>query len=317
MKLEAKGDLLSSFLMYSFLKGGFPMLQENISDFLDACKQNNFPEKSLESLSLRLREFDAFFPSTVLSHVSEIRYNHLLDFVSSGNASLHVKKQRVWAIRKFFHFLKLLGVISVNPAKELPYPKIKNKEPSFLCLDELKKILLFCLSRSESVEGLRNLVIIMMLGFLGLRLRALVRLNVWDVDLSESILWIRDKGSVTRSVPLPQILCVFLFSYLNRLGRNAGPLLLSKRKKRISERTLQHLFQSLMSRLNIDKHLHAHLFRHTAATQMNRMAGIDLTQALLGHRSRKSTEVYIHLNDCRFAQYMNAHIYHHREDGHA
>ena len=292
------------------------MLQENISDFLNACKQNNFPEKSLQSLSQRLREFDAFFSSTDLDHVSLIRYDHLMDFVSSGNASPHVKKQRVWAIRKFFLFLKLLDVISANPAKELPYPKIENKEPSFLCLDELKKILLFCLSRSDSVEGLRNLVIMMMLGFLGLRLRALVRLNVWDVDLSESILWIQEKGGVTRSVPLPQILCVFLFSYLNRLDRNTGPLLLSKRKKRISERTLQHLFHSLMSRLKIQKHLHAHLFRHTAATQMNRLAGTDLTQALLGHRSRKSTERYIHLSDCRFAQYMNAHLYHHREDGH-
>lgn len=293
------------------------MLQENITDFLDACKQNNFSAKSLEVFSLRLLEFDAFFPSTALSNVSEIRYNHLLDFVSSGNRSPHIKKQCVWAIRQFFHFLKVQGLISENPAKGLPYPKIKRSEPVFLCLAELKRILLFCLSKSGSVEGLRNLVIIMMLGFLGLRLRALVRLNVWDVDLSESILWIQDKGGLTRSLPLPQILCVFLFSYLSRLDRNTGPLLLSKRKKRISERTLQHLFKSLMIRLNIGKHLHAHLFRHTAATQMNRLAGIDLTQALLGHRSRKSTEVYIHLNDCRFARYMNAHLYHHREDSHA
>ena len=293
------------------------MLQENITDFLDACKQNNYSAKSLESFSLALREFDLFFPSTALSHVSEIRYNHLLDFVASGNSSPHIKKKRVWAVRRFFHFLKVQGVISDNPAKGLPYPKIQNKEPSFLSLAELKNILLFCLNRSDSVEGLRNLIIIMMLGFLGLRLRALVRLNVWDVDLSESLLWIQDKGGLTRSVPLPQILCVFLFSYLGSLDRETGPLLLSKRKKRISERTLQHLFQSLMSRLNIGKHLHAHLFRHTAATQMNRLAGIDLTQALLGHRSRKSTEVYVHLNDCRFAQYMNAHLYHHREDNHA
>lgn len=293
------------------------MLQENITDFLDACKQNNFSAKSLESFSLRLREFDDFFTSITLNRASLIRYEHLMDFVSSGNRSPHVKKQRVWAIRQFFHFLKVKGVISDNPAKGLPYPKIENKEPVFLGLAELKKILLFCLSQSGSFEGLRNLIIMMMLGFLGLRLRALTGLNVWDVDLPESLIWIRDKGGVTRSVPLPQILCMFLFTYLKHLGRSSGPLLLSKRKKRISERTLQHLFQSLMTRLNIRKHLHAHLFRHTAATQMNRLAGIDLTQALLGHRSRKSTEVYTHLNDCRFARYMNAHLYHHREDHYA
>ena len=292
------------------------MLQENITDFLNACKQNHFSAKSLESFSLRLREFEAFFASRGVNHISEIQYVHLMDFVSSDNRSPHIKKQRVWAIRQFFHFLKVKDVISNNTAKGLPYPKITRSEPSFLRLVELKKILFFCLSRSHSLEGLRNLIIMMMLGFLGLRLRALTRLNVWDVDLSESILWIQDKGGITRNVPLPQILCVFLFSYLNRMDRISGPLFLSKRKKRISERTLQQLFQSLMKRLHINKHLHAHLFRHTAATQMNRMAGTDLTQALLGHRSRISTEVYTHLNDCRFAQYMNAHLYHHREDHH-
>ena len=82
------------------------MLQENITDFLNACKQNNFPAKSLQSLSQRLREFDAFFPSTALNHVSLIRYEHLMDFVSSGNRSPHIKKQHVWAIRQFFYFLK-------------------------------------------------------------------------------------------------------------------------------------------------------------------------------------------------------------------
>jgi len=71
------------------------MLQENITDFLDACKQNHFSAKSLESFSLRLREFDEFFTSRSLNHVAEIRYKHLMDFVSSGNRSPHIKKQRV------------------------------------------------------------------------------------------------------------------------------------------------------------------------------------------------------------------------------
>jgi site-specific recombinase XerD len=292
------------------------MLQPNISNFITYCNHNLFSAKSLETFKLRLREFDDFLESLRLTNVHEIYYQHLIDFVSSGNPSPHVKKQRVWTIRQFFHFLNAQGLLITNPALGLPYPKIKTREPIFLSLEELKEILVHCLKQADSVEGMRNLIILMMLGFLGLRLRALVKLDVRDVNLVESLVRVREKGGMTRELPLPQILCVFTADYLHRLSGAPVPLFLSRRKKRISERTLQDVFKSLSADTGIGRHLHAHLFRHTAATQFNRLAGIDLTRALLGHRSRKSTEVYVHLNSNRFAYYMKAHLYHHREDGH-
>jgi integrase/recombinase XerC len=292
------------------------MLKPNISNFITYCNHNLFSVKSLETFKLRLREFDDFLESLHLNDVHEIRYEHLMDFVSSGNTSPHVKKQRVWTIRQFFHFLNFQGLLITNPAKGLPYPKIKAREPAFLSLEEFKSILVHCMKQADSVEGMRNLIVIMMLGFLGLRLKALVKLNVRDVDLGESLVRVREKGGMDREIPLPQILCVFTADYLRRTTDAPVALFVSKRRKRISERTLQDVFKSLSSNTGIDRHLHAHLFRHTAATQFNQLAGIDLTQALLGHRSRKSTDVYVHLNSNRFADYMKAHLYHHREDCH-
>ena len=80
-----------------------------------------------------------------------------------------------------------------------------------------------------------------------------------------------------------------------------------KRNKRISERTLQDIFQSAAAQLGIDKHLHAHLFRHTAATHLNRVAGIDITQYVLGHTQRENTLKYTHLNPDEYAVYMRKH----------
>lgn len=292
------------------------MLQPNIRYFITYCNHNLFSAKSLETFRLRLREFDNFIKSIRLTNVHQICYEHLLDFVSSGNPSPHVKKQRVWAIRQFFHFLSAQGLLIKNPARGLPYPKMETREPAFLSLEELKSILIHCLKQSDSLEGMRNLIVIMMLGFLGLRLKALIKLDVRDVDLAESFVRVREKGGMDREIPLPQILCVFMADYLHRLSDAPVALFVSKRRKRISERTLQDVFKSLSSNTGIGRHLHAHLFRHTAATQFNRLAGIDLTQALLGHRSRKSTGVYVHLNSNRFADYMKAHLYHQRENGH-
>jgi integrase/recombinase XerC len=109
---------------------------------------------------------------------------------------------------------------------------------------------------------------------------------------------------------MPQILCIYLYQYLKRMDKKIGPLFISKRKKRISSRSVQYIFDMAEKSLPLDKHLHCHLFRHTAATQINQTAGVDITQSILGHRSRRSTEQYIHLDGNLYAQYMGRHPYH-------
>jgi site-specific recombinase XerC len=150
----------------------------------------------------------------------------------------------------------------------------------------------------------------MMFGFLGLRLSALRNLNIQDVMLADSLLWVRDKGYVRRPVPIPQIICIHLYQYLKTLDIRMGPLFLSKRNKRISQRSVQYIFDIAENELSINKHLHCHLFRHTAATQINQTAGVDITRSLLGHRSRRTTEQYIHLDGTLYASHMGCHPYH-------
>jgi len=130
------------------------------------------------------------------------------------------------------------------------------------------------------------------------------------VDSDTNLLHIREKGGVKRLLPVPQILSQVLAVYLKTNGLRQGlPLLLSKRKKRISERTVQDILRKAMSELNTRKHLHAHLFRHTAATYLNKVAGLDVTGQVLGHSSRSNTEQYAHLNPDVYAVYMKKHPY--------
>jgi len=82
---------------------------------------------------------------------------------------------------------------------------------------------------------------------------------------------------------------------------------MSKRKKRISPRTLQDIFRTAADQVGIDKKLHARLFRHTAATNLNQVAGIEITQHVLGHRRRVNTLKYAHLNPDKYSIYMRKH----------
>lgn len=286
------------------------MLHNYIEQFLHYCQVSNFPPKSLEAFRLRLKHFNRYCQTTSAQSISDINYGHLLDFVADfGSPSVHVRKSRVWALRHFYRFLKLNKVITDNLASRIPYPKIEKKVPKYLTMTEFKLILRHFVSQINTPSGLRNLIVIMLLGFLGLRLGSLLRLNVEDVDRAANLLHIREKGSVNRLLPLPGILTEALVSYLEAEGRCQGALLLSKRRKRISERTVQDILCSALAELNIAKHLHAHLFRHTAATYLNKVAGTDVTQQVLGHASLSNTEKYTHLNPDVYAVYMKKHPY--------
>jgi len=285
------------------------MLQSHITTFFEYCKVVNFSVKSLQSLSIRLKEFNVFVnKNPPPNDIKGISYSDLLDFTTRHNSpSVHVKKARVWALRQFYHYLKLHNVIDDNIASGLRYPKIEKTIPVYLTIDEYNRLLAYFCQSAESFIGLRNLTIIMMLGILGFRTGSIISLNIQDVDIFSGLVRITEKGGRNRPFVLPVIICSVLRQYLDHMPYLRSPLFVTERHKRISSRTLQHIFRHAADNLGIEKHLHAHLFRHTAATHLNKVAGTNITQSVLGHSQRKNTLKYAHLNPDKYADYMRSH----------
>ncbi|MDY7038231.1 MAG: tyrosine-type recombinase/integrase [Thermodesulfobacteriota bacterium] len=282
------------------------MLEDKIKSFIAYCKVAGFKDKSLETFSLRLNEFNKFLNSKRFRSIQSVNYSHLSAFVSDFKSpSVHIKKARIWSLHQFFHFLKLKGHIKDNIAMDLPYPKIEKTIPHFLTIDEYNRILLYCSADSTHIRSLRNLIIIMMLGMLGLRTNTIISMNIQDVDIVTGLAWVKDKGYYfQRTIVMPKLICATLQRYFDLLRKYQGPLFLSKRGNQISPRTLQDIFRTIATSCGIDKHLHAHLFRHTAATHLNRVAGTTITQQILGHSLNKNTYKYTHLHPDYYATYM-------------
>jgi site-specific recombinase XerD len=154
----------------------------------------------------------------------------LIDFTADFNApSIHVTKSRVWTLRQFYHFLTLHRIVAENIATGLPYPKIEKTVPQFLTQEEYKLLIRHFTDRADAPMDLRNLVIIMLLGTLGLRTSTLIALNIEDIDLSCGLVWLREKGQRQRNLVVPHSLCKIINKYLQLQGHKKGPLLLSKR----------------------------------------------------------------------------------------
>ena len=286
------------------------MLRLITSQFLDYCQLADFSGRSIQALTARIREFSVYLTSRNIRSVKKIDYSHLIDFVADYNSpSIHVRKSRVWTLRQFYHFLTLRQHVPENIALELPYPKIEKTVPQFLTHAEYNRLIKYFSQRADTIMGLRNLIIILLLGILGLRTSTLIAIDVGDIDLTFGLVWIREKGQRERNLIMPQCLCKIIRKHLLLCGLKHGPLLISKRKKRISPRTLQDIFHRAALRTGIDKKLHARLFRHTAATHINRVAGTDITQHVLGHSRRANTLKYAHLNPDQYALYMKKHPY--------
>ncbi len=290
------------------------MLHRYCSQFLAYCQLADFSARSIQALTIRLNEFANFLGTQRIRSIKRVRYRHLIDFTADYNIpSIHVTKSRVWTLRQFYHFLTLHRIVTENIATGIPYPKIEKTVPQFLTIDEYNRLIRHFTSRIDSPMGLRNLIIIMLLGTLGLRTSTLIALNIEDIDLTCGLLWVREKGQRQRNLVVPHSLCKIIRKYLQLHKSNKGPLLISKRKKRISPRTLQDIFRQAADRLGIEKKLHARLFRHTAATHLNQVAGIEITQHVLGHSRRANTLKYAHLNPDQYAVYMKKHPFMQKE----
>lgn len=211
------------------------------------------------------------------------------------------------SIRVFFEFCIMQELLETNPAQHIHNPKTPRKLPVFLIETELKKLLAAPPDAEESAGrrrdfrplGQRDYAILVTLGFTGLRLMELVGLNLLDVDLISGSLRVTGKGSKERIVPINRLVQGALTEWL-KLRQPSEPdekaVFLNRFGRRISARGVRNLVDKHVRAAGIEKeHVSPHKLRHTFATLLHR-SGVDILeiQALLGHSSITSTQIYTH-----------------------
>lgn len=162
------------------------------------------------------------------------------------------------------------------------------------------------LSREETLRVLRAVreptrrAALQTIYALGLRLNEALRLEVRDIDSDRLMVSVRDsKGAKDRTVPLPRPLLHKLRTFWKEERRASDkPLLFIGEAEgdRVHPTTLQKTFRAVLEQERIEKRASIHTLRHSYATHLLE-AGITLKsiQSVLGHRSLKTTSVYLHV----------------------
>jgi len=244
-----------------------------------------------------------------ISLINTINVNDLYSFLiyckDKRNNNSTTRSRKVSTLRSYFKYLHSnLHIIDHNPAELLDAPKLKKALPKHLTLEDSLKLLNSVIS-ANNPNKVRDFCIITLFLNCGMRLSELCNINVTDI-MTDGSLRITGKGNKERVIYLNEACLSSLHEYLkirpneNIPAEHKNALFISRNKRRLSNKTVQHIVYSALEKAGLDgKGFSVHKLRHTAATLMYQHGGVDVRvlQNLLGHENLGTTQIYTHVSD--------------------
>lgn len=202
------------------------------------------------------------------------------------------------AINTFYNYLVLDDYIEINPMTKTKRPKNKKEKPIvYLEQDEINDIIEKIKAESKPQFVNRDLAILMLGVGTGIRVGALVQINIEDIDFKENSIHVIEKGGKERYLKFGtntrNILSAWLVdrsTYFDDAETDA--LFISQYRQRITTVGVNKLLKKYADNIN-GKHITAHTMRKSAATNMVK-AGVDIQTVadILGHQAVTTTQKY-------------------------
>jgi integrase/recombinase XerD len=204
-------------------------------------------------------------------------------------------------VRAFYRFLFVDGWVDSDPSELLESPQIGEHLPEVLSTEEVD-ILEKAIDLSKW-EGHRNKAIIEVLFSCGLRVSELVNLKLSNLYLDEEFLRVEGKGRKERLVPIsPRAIKELGYWFDDRCRMDIKPgeedyVFLNRRGAHLTRTMILIMIKRLAEEAGIHKTISPHTLRHSFATALLE-GGADLRaiQAMLGHESIGTTEIYTHID---------------------
>jgi integrase/recombinase XerD len=285
----------------------------HIDRFLEHLRVRSMSPRTIDSYRSHLDIFARFLADAGVDRMEDVvpemlfRYQtHLYEWTSYRGRGLAIASQaaRLSAVRSLFQHLVQTGVLRFDPASALTLPKRRHLLPrAILTKREVTRLLRT--PKAATPLGLRDRAMFEVLYSSGIRNAELRRLKLTDLDLGLGLLCVREgKGGSDRVVPLGRAACSALETYLQngrprllRFGSEGQAsdqvVFLSKGGRPLLAPGLIIPLRKHAQRAKIGKAISPHTLRHTFATHMlEGRADLRHIQAMLGHRSIASTQLY-------------------------
>lgn len=290
------------------------MSKENLKSLLEEFLEHleielGRSKKTIENYEHYLKRFLDFSKASkpkdiTLSLVKKYRL-YLNRFRSEKGEELQkiTQNYHVIALRNFLKYLAKQDIETLS-AEKLEVGRNPEREVEFLEADEMDRILKS--ATGSTLNNLRDRSILELLFSAGLRVSELASLNRDQVNLKTQEFSVRGKGGKIRIVFVSDAAKEFLERYLDK-RTDIDPALFIRTNKngfdkeddlRLTPRSIQRIVKKYAKQAGIIKDVHPHTLRHSFATDLlANGADIRSVQAMLGHSSITTTQLYTHVTN--------------------
>ena len=261
---------------------------------------------SANTLDAYMRDVDKLFRYLAVEQVDVLDVKledleHFAAFISDLGIGPRSLARILSGVRQFYRFLVIDGYLEVDPTELLESPKQPDHLPEVLSTAEVD--LLEQVIDLSKWEGHRNRAIIEVLFSCGLRVSELTNLKLSNLYIEEQYIRVMGKGSKERLVPIsPRALDELNYWFLDRNVMKIKPgeedyVFLNRRGQHLTRTMILIMIKRYAVEAGIKKTISPHTLRHSFATSLLE-GGADLRaiQAMLGHESIGTTEIYTHID---------------------
>ena len=206
------------------------------------------------------------------------------------------------SLNTFFKFLSQKKYIENNPMLLTERPRVKTKHTiTYMSSNEIESVFNKIANEARPMVKNRDACIVAMGLGTGLRVSAIVNIDVEDIDFRTKTIRVIEKGRKTREIrfgeKLKNLLLIWLKDrelYFN--GQETGPLFISQLKQRMSVDSVEKLVKKYTNHL--PKRITPHKLRSSAAMNLHG-AGVDVLTiaSILGHENVTTTQRYVRAYD--------------------
>ena len=272
---------------------------------------------SANTLDAYMRDVDKLFRYLAVEQVDVLDVKledleHFAAFISALGIGPRSLARILSGVRQFYRFLVIDGYLEVDPTELLESPKQPDHLPEVLSTAEVD--LLEQAIDLSKWEGHRNRAIIEVLFSCGLRVSELINLKLSNLYIEEQYIRVMGKGSKERLVPIsPRALDELNYWFADRNVMKIKPgeedyVFLNRRGQHLTRTMILIMIKRYAVEAGIKKTISPHTLRHSFATSLLE-GGADLRaiQAMLGHESIGTTEIYTHIDTSTLRQEILEH----------
>jgi integrase/recombinase XerD len=281
--------------------------------YLEYLRVRNYSQDTLYGRGKMLRYFRVYCEQLGITQARQVTRAVVVNYQSylyhyrkeKNGTALTVSTQKHWlmSVASLFGWLTKEGLALYNPASDLEMPRREYRLPKII-LNAVDVETIMNVPDLALPDGIKFRAILEVLYSTGVRRTELCKLDLNDLDYDRFLMRVEQgKGHKDRFVPIGERAVKWVEKYLVEVrpllcpSINEPALFLNTLGARMNPNRLGTQVHDIIDRAELGKTGSCHLFRHTFATLLLE-GGCDVryVQAMLGHASLESTEIYTHVS---------------------